>query len=282
MTPLRTALLRELRIGPLWRLRMRQPDAAAEHGADAPAAQPPPHTTTDPAPETITPPAVADRLPLAPPKAPRSLALQPAALAPAPTVDTDRSLHIARLDWPALEQMIRECQACRLGGQRRQAVPGVGGHAADWMFVGEAPGAEEDRRGEPFVGPAGRLLDAMLDALGLARDQRVFIANALKCRPPMNRNPQNDEIDACRPFLERQIALVQPRILIALGRPAARALLQTEVSINAVRGRLFAYGTIPVVVTYHPAYLLRNPADKAKAWVDLCFARRVVAGAPQG
>jgi DNA polymerase len=144
------------------------------------------------------------------------------------------------------------------------------------MLVGEGPGAEEDQRGEPFVGAAGKLLDAMLGAIGLKRGEGVYIANAVKCRPPHNRIPQADEIATCFPYLERQIALVRPRILIALGRPAAQALLATEVSIGASRGRIFHYRATPLVVTYHPAYLLRNQADKAKAWEDLCFARRLL------
>lgn len=144
------------------------------------------------------------------------------------------------------------------------------------MLVGEGPGAEEDQRGEPFVGQAGRLLDNMLAAVGLTREEGVYIANAVKCRPPHNRTPEAGEIAACLPFLERQIALVQPRLLIALGRPAALALLNTEVSIGAARGKRFDRKGIPVVVTYHPAYLLRNPQDKGKAWEDLCLARRLV------
>lgn len=144
------------------------------------------------------------------------------------------------------------------------------------MFIGEGPGSEEDRRGEPFVGPAGKLLDAMLAALSLERAKDVYIANAVKCRPPMNRTPATNEVESCRPFLRRQIELVRPKVLVALGRPAAQTLLETEVRINAVRGKPFTYEGIPVVVTYHPAYLLRNPSDKGKAWEDLCLARRIV------
>lgn len=190
----------------------------------------------------------------------------------------DRENRIAGLDWDQLENDIRMCSACGLCAQRKQAVPGVGDRNADWMFVGEGPGAEEDRQGEPFVGPAGRLLDAMLNAIGLTRGDGVYIANAVKCRPPMNRTPERAEIETCLPYLERQIALLRPRILVALGRPAAQALLGTDVRINAARGKTFAHKGIPVVVTYHPAYLLRNQTDKAKVWADLCFARRVVSG----
>lgn len=145
------------------------------------------------------------------------------------------------------------------------------------MLVGEAPGAEEDQRGEPFVGQAGRLLDNMLAALGLKRGDGVYIANAVKCRPPHNRTPEASELSTCLPYLQRQIDLVRPTLLIALGRPAAQALLDAEVRIGAARGRTFRHGDTPVVVTYHPAYLLRNPQDKAKAWEDLCFARRLMA-----
>jgi DNA polymerase len=140
------------------------------------------------------------------------------------------------------------------------------------MFVGEGPGAEEDERGEPFVGQAGKLLDAMLASVGMRRGDNVYIANAVKCRPPGNRTPEADEMAACRPYLEHQIELVRPKLLIALGRPAAQTLLETEVKIGAARGRVFSYRDIPVVVTYHPAYLLRNLDDKSRAWEDLCFA----------
>ena len=150
---------------------------------------------------------------------------------------------------------------------------GVGDQRADWLLVGEGPGAEEDLRGEPFVGQAGKLLDNMLAAIGLRRGADVYIANAVKCRPPENRTPEPAEIDACRPFLQRQIEMIQPRLIVALGRPAAQALLGEEVKIAAARGRLHDYQGIPLVVTYHPAYLLRNLGDKAKAWEDLCFMR---------
>jgi DNA polymerase len=188
----------------------------------------------------------------------------------------------AGLDWDGLIARIHACSACRLCQQRKQAVPGVGDRQADWLFVGEAPGAEEDERGEPFVGQAGKLLDNMLAAIGLERGKGVYIANAVKCRPPLNRTPEADEIAACHSFLERQIQLIAPRLIVALGRPAAQALLATEVKIGPARGRTFRYGDIPVIVTYHPAYLLRNPHDKAKAWEDLCFARRTMAGLVAG
>ena len=181
------------------------------------------------------------------------------------------------LDWAPLLAAIRDCQACALCEGRKQAVPGIGDHQADWLLVGEGPGAEEDERGEPFVGQAGKLLDNMLAAIELRRGEDVYIANAVKCRPPNNRTPEADESAACRPWLARQIELLQPRLIVALGRPAAQTLLQTEVKIGEARGQLFKYGEIPVIVTYHPAYLLRNPADKAKSWEDLLFARRTMA-----
>lgn len=185
---------------------------------------------------------------------------------------------IATLDWDALRQRVHDCHACALRAGCTQTVFGVGNPDADWMFVGEAPGADEDRQGEPFVGRAGQLLTSMIRALGFAREQ-VYIANILKCRPPNNRDPRPEEAQACRPYLERQIELVQPRILIAVGRIAAQNLLQTDTPIGRMRGRVYRYGPreIPVVVTYHPAYLLRSPLQKRRAWEDLRLARQVVA-----
>lgn len=194
---------------------------------------------------------------------------------------------VETLDWDGLEQAVRGCTACGLCRTRTQTVFGVGSREARWMFVGEAPGAEEDAQGEPFVGQAGRLLDNMMAAAGLGRgrddapshQEAVYIGNVIKCRPPGNRNPEADEVARCTPFLLRQIELLRPRILIAMGRFAAQTLLRTEGSIGSLRGRAheFVRGDlrIPVVVTYHPAYLLRTPGDKAKAWEDLCLARRV-------
>jgi uracil-DNA glycosylase len=194
------------------------------------------------------------------------------------TAGDDRLARIAAMDWPQLKQAVVECRACRLCEQRRQAVLGVGDTGSDWLFVGEGPGAEEDERGEPFVGHAGKLLDNMLAAIGLKRGTDVYIANAVKCRPPGNRTPEPRETAACLPFLERQIALIAPRLIVALGRPAAQTLLGTEVKIAAARGRPFEYRGIPLIVTYHPAYLLRTLPDKAKAWEDLCFARATMRG----
>ncbi|HEX4267313.1 MAG TPA: uracil-DNA glycosylase [Steroidobacteraceae bacterium] len=179
--------------------------------------------------------------------------------------------------WESLRTEVLRCTRCSLHAGRTQGVVGVGNPQADWMVIGEAPGAEEDRRGEPFVGRAGQLLDAMLRAIGLSRAQNVYIANVLKSRPPNNRDPRPEEVAACLPYLRRQIELVRPRLLLAVGRIAAQNLLGTEESLSRLRGRVHHFGELntPLVVTYHPAYLLRTPADKRKAWEDLKFARSV-------
>lgn len=190
----------------------------------------------------------------------------------------DRSERIMRMDWPELKAAVAGCQACGLHKTRTQTVFGVGDEHADWLLVGEAPGAEEDARGEPFVGQAGRLLDNMLAAIGLRRGDNVYIANVLKCRPPGNRNPEAFEVAQCAPHLLRQLELIRPKLILAMGRFAVQSLLETESSIASLRGRVHRYRGVPLVVTYHPAYLLRNLPDKAKAWEDLCFARRTVAG----
>jgi DNA polymerase len=190
----------------------------------------------------------------------------------------DRRAAILRMDWRELRQAVAACTACRLHESRSQAVFGVGDEQADWLFVGEGPGAEEDRLGEPFVGPAGRLLDSMLAAIHLQRGNNVYIANAVKCRPPGNRNPDADEMAACEPYLTRQIALLQPRLIVALGKVAAQGLLGKDHSIASLRGTLHQAQGIPLIVTYHPAYLLRSPLDKARAWEDLCFAVRTMNG----
>ena len=185
----------------------------------------------------------------------------------------DRVARISQLDWAALKSTVAGCAACPLCKTRTHAVFGVGDEQAEWMMVGEAPGAEEDARGEPFVGQAGRLLDNMLAAVGLERGANVYIANVLKCRPPGNRNPEPFEVAQCSPHLVRQIALVRPKLILAMGRFAAQTLLGTDASIASLRGRLFQYQGVPLIVSYHPAYLLRTLPDKAKAWEDLCFAR---------
>jgi uracil-DNA glycosylase len=185
------------------------------------------------------------------------------------------------LDWPALRAAVAACRACALCESRTQTVFGVGHERARLMIVGEAPGEQEDLQGEPFVGQAGKLLDNMLRALGLARDaeqpeRAVFICNTLKCRPPRNRNPEPAESAQCAPFLERQIALVQPKLLLAMGKFAAQSLLATDEAVGKLRGRVHQRNGVPVIVTYHPAYLLRTLADKARAWDDLCLAAQVL------
>jgi uracil-DNA glycosylase family 4 len=240
----------------------------------------------------------AGRAPLRPPvtsQAPGSQPTSSAAIAatdspaPAPVASgavlpaVDRVQEIARLDWDGLRHSVAKCRACALCQERRQAVLGVGDPRADWLFVGEGPGAEEDARGEPFVGPAGQLLDAMLAAIDLRRGENVYIANAVKCRPPSNRTPESSEMATCAPYLWRQIALIQPRLIVLLGRVAAHAVLGDSGSLASMRGRTFEYrhadsveAAIPVLVSYHPAYLLRTLQDKAKAWEDLCRARMLM------
>jgi DNA polymerase len=240
----RDEILRELGLAPAWRRRASAPNDA---GVDLALAEPP-----APALRTIV--SVED----------------PAA----------RRARIAALDWDALEADIAACTACALCRSRRRTVPGVGDREADWLFVGEGPGAEEDVKGEPFVGQAGKLLDNMLGALGMNRGERVYIANVVKCRPPNNRTPEPGEAEACRPYLERQIALLAPKLIVALGKSAASLLLKTDASIASLRGRRHRYGDTPLVVTYHPAYLLRSLPEKAKAWEDLLFARRVASSGP--
>jgi uracil-DNA glycosylase family 4 len=245
MSERRAATLREMGLAPLWRLRQQ-----------------------------VSPSAVAAPLSL-----PQQAGLVSAA-SPEP-VATDsldaRAAAIAAMDWDELQRSVVDCRACALCQTRRQTVFGVGDLQPDWLFVGEGPGAEEDEQGLPFVGQAGKLLDAMLAAIGLHRGDKVYIANTVKCRPPGNRTPEPAESAACAPYLARQIALLQPRLIVAMGRPAAQALLHREVKIAVERGKLLNYKGMALVVTYHPAYLLRNLADKARAWEDLCFARAALA-----
>jgi uracil-DNA glycosylase len=202
------------------------------------------------------------------------------AAAPAPTMTAAGMA----AQWEALRSEVAKCTRCALHTTRTQGVLGVGPTRADWLVIGEAPGAEEDRRGEPFVGAAGQLLDAMLRAIGLDRKTNVYIANVLKSRPPGNRDPKPEEVAACLPYLVRQIALLQPRIMLAVGRIAAQNLLATDAPLGRLRGRVHHFGesNTPLVVTYHPAYLLRTPADKRKAWEDLKFARSVYQQLTQG
>jgi len=269
----RDDMLREMGLGPIWRLRGARQDTpdvamAPAHAQDvAPIADAGVAVTTNtaPVPEYVPPRTLPQKAPDATPSA------EPPVNA---RVDADA---VGAMDWEALTAEMLACKACRLCEQRQQAVPGVGDRQADWLFVGEGPGAEEDARGEPFVGKAGQLLDAMMAAIGIKRGEKVYIANTVKCRPPLNRTPEAAELAACFPYLARQIALIRPRLIVALGRPAAQSLLNTEIRIASARGKCFDYDGIPVVVTYHPAYLLRNPMDKSKAWEDLCFARREMA-----
>ena len=180
------------------------------------------------------------------------------------------------MDWEQLSRTVADCASCNLHAGRTQAVFGVGNRDANWLIIGEAPGQEEDRRGEPFVGRAGQLLNAMLEALGLRREE-VYIANILKCRPPKNRDPRPQEVVCCEPYLKRQIELIKPKIILAVGRIAAQNLLKIDTPIGRMRGHQYVYGDsgIPVVVTYHPAYLLRSPRDKRKAWQDLLMAKHI-------
>ena len=202
--------------------------------------------------------------------------------APAATAEEVTAEVAAR--WEALRQEVLHCTRCPLHLTRTQAVFGVGPKRCDWLVIGEAPGAEEDRRGEPFVGAAGQLLDAMLRAIGLDRTQNVYIANVLKSRPPGNRDPRPEEVAACLPYLVRQIALLKPKIMLAVGRIAAQNLLGTDAPLGRLRGQVHSFGELntPLVVTYHPAYLLRTPGDKRKAWEDLKFARSLYQRLTQG
>jgi uracil-DNA glycosylase family 4 len=210
---------------------------------------------------------------------PALAALPPGPLAAeslAPDIVRERG-EIAGLDWPELREAVATCTACKLCQTRRQTVFGVGNARAHWMIVGEAPGEEEDRQGEPFVGKSGQLLDNMLRAVGLTRSEaeparQVFIANTLKCRPPGNRNPEPEELAKCEGYLVRQIQLVQPKIIFAMGAFAVQSLLRSTEPVGRLRGRVHRYQGVPLVVSYHPAYLLRNPVDKSKAWDDLCLA----------
>ena len=197
---------------------------------------------------------------------------------PEQQVPRQKSDDIAVMDWTQLKSKVAGCTDCKLRAGCTQTVFGVGDEKAQWMLVGEAPGAEEDRLGEPFVGQAGRLLDNMLAAVSLERGRNVYIANVLKCRPPGNRNPEPDEVEKCAPHLLRQIALIQPRLILAMGRFAAQTLLGSDATIASMRGRLHKFAGVPLIVTYHPAYLLRNLPDKSKAWADLLFARKTISG----
>jgi DNA polymerase len=248
----REQMLAEMGISPIWELR---DNAAPLTQAAEPEAEP----------EESLVPAATESVPDA---RPRAVAQAPAGAPP--------NGDVADMDWPALTRQVAGCRACPLCEQRKQAVLGVGDLHPDWLFIGEGPGAEEDAQGEPFVGQAGKLLDNMLAALDIARGNKVYIGNAVKCRPPGNRTPEAAEMAACRPYLERQIALLKPKIIVLLGKAAVHSVLHNDNSLASLRGKRFEHAGIPVVVTYHPAYLLRNLPDKAKAWEDLLFARRVL------
>ncbi len=233
----REDVLRELELLPVWKLRAQQVPAEISEKTSA---------------------------------APQAALVQPNLEEPSRT-------SIESMDWQALQACVKNCQACGLAKTRMQTVFGVGDENADWLIVGEAPGTEEDKRGEPFVGQAGKLLDNMLAAIELKRGENVYIANVLKCRPPENRDPHGEEVMQCSPYLKRQVELIKPKLILALGKFAAQTLLNSDATVTSMRGRLHHYCGVPVIVTYHPAYLLRNLADKAKAWDDLCLAKSTMA-----
>jgi uracil-DNA glycosylase len=261
----REAMLRELNLYPQWKLR----DQPAPKTGDPLSAE---------ANVELTPQVVVEQ-PVAVMPEVDTIVLTSAALEVSPG-----SMHgeqpsvpsslVEGLNWSDLKQQVHVCTACRLRAGCSQTVFGVGDEKADWLFVGEGPGADEDALGEPFVGQAGKLLDNMLMAIKLKRGKNVYIANIVKCRPPGNRTPAADEIAQCLPYLERQIALMQPKLIVALGKVASNALLGKEATIASLRGKLHDYHGIPLIVTYHPAYLLRSPTEKVKAWQDLCMAVR--------
>ena len=249
MTTRRDAILKEMGLTPIWKSRAIGTGAIGTGGpANAPVPPVPPGGFVE------------DEEPVA------------------QTPSVAREARIAKMEWPELKAVVPSCTACGLHKSRTQTVFGVGDENADWLLVGEAPGAEEDQKGEPFVGVAGRLLDAMLSSIHLARDNNVYIANVLKCRPPGNRNPESTEVAQCSPHLLRQVSLIKPKLIVAMGRFAAQTLLATDASIASLRGRVHTYHGVPLIVTYHPAYLLRTPADKAKSWQDLTFAVRTMGG----
>ncbi len=267
----RSLLLDEMGIAPLWRLRAPAADAANGSEAAAPARE----VQALPANASKGPPT---RAPAEDAEAPPTKTRKaPAFRAPAEDAEArERRERILQMDWGALEAAVAQCVACPLHRTRTQTVFGVGDRKAEWLFVGEGPGKEEDLQGEPFVGLAGRLLDSLLGAIGLERGRNVYIANVVKCRPPENRTPQEREMTCCEPYLARQIELIQPRLIVALGKTSANHLLQSDATITSLRGRVHRYRGTPLIATYHPAYLLRSLPEKAKAWVDLCFARETM------
>ena len=239
----RELMLEEMGLTPVWRLRDRAPAGSEAVAPGSPAAQQETPITNHES--RITDPG-------------------------------DRRSMIMRMEWPEIKARVASCTDCPLHAKRNKTVFGVGDENADWLFVGEGPGADEDAQGEPFVGQAGKLLDNMLAAIGLKRGENAYIANILKCRPPGNRNPEPHEALQCEPYLHRQIELIRPKLIIALGKVAAANLLASDASVSSMRGRIHQCRGIPLIVTYHPAYLLRNLPDKAKAWADLRFAVRAM------
>ena len=263
---MRADWIKEMGLSPVWQ---RRTEAAAPPAPVLENAEMPTPAANSPHPAESAPESAATQI-TAPPAT--EIAAPPATEIPQADEAT-----IARMDWQTLRETVAECRRCDLCENRTRAVFGVGDADADIFFVGEGPGYEEDRRGEPFVGPAGMLLDAMLKSIGTGRDRGIYIANIVKCRPPQNRNPKPEEGRACMAFLRRQLTLAAPRLVVALGAVAAAHLLQTEESVGKLRQRLHDYHGIPLVVTYHPAYLLRNPAEKRKSWDDLLYIRRIAA-----
>jgi uracil-DNA glycosylase len=248
------AVLRELNLYPQWvRRNMPAPVVAGQPGQIVEEQ----HARVSPVSDAIIPTAV-DAL---------------TSLSPNPSPVNGRRVGVD-FDWPELKQQIRDCSICNLRAGCTQTVIGVGDERADWLFVGEGPGADEDALGEPFVGESGKLLDNMLMAIKLKRSKNLYITNIVKCRPPGNRTPEADEIAACLPYLERQIALIQPKLIVALGKVASNALLGKDATIASLRGELHDYRGIPLIVTYHPAYLLRTPSAKTEAWQDLLLAAK--------
>ena len=241
----RDLMLEEMGLTPIWRLRRQEPNGEPAAAVDSPVT---PHQSRGTSHAT-------------------------------PVTDAgDRRSTIMTLDWDSLKARVAGCTDCPLHAKRNKTVFGVGDENADWLFVGEGPGADEDAQGEPFVGQAGKLLDSMLAAISLKRGANVYIANVVKCRPPGNRNPAPGEALACEPYLHRQIELIRPRLIVALGKVAVSNLLATDASIASLRGRLHQYRGIPLIVTYHPAFLLRDPSKKSETWSDLKMLLARLAG----
>ena len=261
MSASREDILQELGLWPQWKHR-DTPEPGSGGAGDPPAA-------------TVSEEPASPAMRAAPPRSPATATTMRAA----PVLPLDaRIAEIARMEWPQLKQCVADCVACPLHQGRNKTVFGVGDEKADWLFVGEGPGADEDIKGEPFVGQSGKLLDNMLVAIKLKRGENVYITNVVKCRPPDNRNPEAAEVAQCEPYLHRQIEKIRPKLIIALGKVAAVNLLKREASVTSMRGKVHDYRGTPMIVTYHPAYLLRSLPEKAKAWEDLCFAVETMRG----